>query len=79
MGIGFLVIVYFLPKGVVGRIEQLLARRGARHGSNGAQRGECDQAFGGLVAVNNLSFEVHQNEVMGIIGLNGSGKTTMMN
>ena len=35
--------------------------------------------FGGLVAVNNLSFEVHQNEVMGIIGPNGSGKTTMMN
>ena len=28
MGIAFLVIVYFLPKGVVGRIEQLLARRG---------------------------------------------------
>ena len=35
--------------------------------------------FGGLVAVNNLSFEVNRNEVMGIIGPNGSGKTTMMN
>ena len=35
--------------------------------------------FGGLVAVDNLSFEVHRNEVMGIIGPNGSGKTTMMN
>ena len=35
--------------------------------------------FGGLVAVNNLSFEVNSNEVMGIIGPNGSGKTTMMN
>ena len=34
--------------------------------------------FGGLVAVNNLSFEVQQNEVMGIIGPNGSGKTTTL-
>ncbi len=35
--------------------------------------------FGGLIAVNNLSFDVSRNEVMGIIGPNGSGKTTMMN
>jgi ABC-type branched-subunit amino acid transport system ATPase component len=35
--------------------------------------------FGGLVAVDNISFGVNQHEVMGIIGPNGSGKTTMMN
>ena len=34
--------------------------------------------FGGLVAVNTLSFEVQQHEVMGIIGPNGSGKTTLI-
>ena len=35
--------------------------------------------FGGLRAVEGVSFCVREHEVMGIIGPNGSGKTTMMN
>mgnify|MGYP001953115184 FL=1 len=35
--------------------------------------------FGGLVAINGVSFDVHEHEVLGLIGPNGSGKTTMMN
>jgi len=35
--------------------------------------------FGGLVAVDAMDFEVREHEVLGLIGPNGSGKTTMMN
>jgi len=35
--------------------------------------------FGGLVAVNGISFDVGHHEMIGVIGPNGSGKTTMMN
>lgn len=35
--------------------------------------------FGGLVAVDDVTFNVRAHEVMGIIGPNGSGKSTMMN
>jgi branched-chain amino acid transport system ATP-binding protein len=35
--------------------------------------------FGGVTAVNDVSFEMEAGEALGIIGPNGSGKTTMVN
>ena len=35
--------------------------------------------FGGLTAVNEVSFQVRPKEIMGLIGPNGAGKTTLFN
>lgn len=35
--------------------------------------------FGGLLAVNNVSFHLNTGEVVGLLGPNGSGKSTVMN
>jgi branched-chain amino acid transport system permease protein len=47
--------------------EQILEARAAR------------KQFGGLVAVNDLSFDMASGEILGLIGPNGAGKSTMFN
>lgn len=37
------------------------------------------KSFGGLKATNNVSFDLHEHEILSIIGPNGAGKSTLFN
>ena len=90
LGVVFIIIVYFLPGGVVGLIERwragtlrlpAVAMHSRVGGSGGAilELSGIRKAFGGLVAIDELSLTVAPGEILGLIGPNGSGKTTALN
>jgi branched-chain amino acid transport system permease protein len=88
LGIVFIVIVYFLPGGVVGLIERwrtgairlpTVARAPATASGPLLEVSELRKAFGGLRAVDGVDLTVEPGEILGLIGPNGSGKTTALN
>lgn len=62
---------------------RLIWRRAAEHDAVRdapvLQLANVRKAFGGLVAVDDVSFTLRRGEILGLIGPNGSGKTTALN
>ena len=104
VGGAFVLIVLFLPDGIVGSLTRLVAgrrapamvsperdhvpepvrpdRAPARPTPDGGpllESRSLTRTFGGLTAVNRVSFQVRAGELRSVIGPNGAGKTTFFN
>ena len=55
------------------------SRRNPAHGETMLSAKNLSVRFGGVLAVNNVSFDVRKGEVFTLIGPNGAGKTTVFN
>jgi branched-chain amino acid transport system permease protein len=76
-------VARFFPRGprahLADHAEPLPQRSKPQAGENLLTVNKARKQFGGLVAVNDVSFEVKAGQIIGLIGPNGAGKSTTFN
>lgn len=94
-GIVLVLVLKYLPDGLWSMVEKKLPRRPRAvdwtnaaalperskpvHGELVLDVNKIRKQFGGLVAVNDISFQIHAGQIVGLIGPNGAGKSTTFN
>jgi ABC-type branched-subunit amino acid transport system ATPase component len=68
-----------IPATAAAELVPLRPKRSAGTGDVVLEVRNLSRSFGGLKAVQDVSFKLRQNEILGIIGPNGAGKTTLFN